>query len=489
MDLAKARPIGDPRFVLREEYPDTALVFDPDSGEQYVLNHVGALIWKLLNGRRTLAEITERLPVHCRDVPEAAGRQVADFVQTLRQKGLVRDARRPLETIDENPCDVFLPMDRKPHRMRTPRSVDVAITSRCNLRCAYCSHFSGPGDIDSDRSLSEWLAFFRELRRAAVTSVTLQGGEPFCRNDLQAIIDGIVNNRMRFSILSNGTLITAEMAAFLASTGRCNGVQVSIDGSRAAVHDPFRGRGSFAKAMDGVGHLQAAGLPVTVRVTIHRKNIGDLPAIARLLLKDCGLAAFSCNAAAHLGLCRENRDAVQLTAAERTRAMAILTELERRYPGRIQAAAGPLAEAARWREMMAARCQGRRSLPGGGYLTACNGPMQTIAVRADGVLIPCIQLSHLELGRINHVALAEIWQTHPTLERLRERQNTPLTSFAFCRDCEFLSYCTGNCPALAYTLTGNDQHPSPDACLRRFLAQGGHLPVREDSSRNFGDRR
>jgi organic radical activating enzyme len=52
-------------------------------------------------------------------------------------------------------------------------------------------------------------------------NVTLQGGEPFYRKDLNELVGGIVENRMRFNILSNGTLITDEMAALLASTGRC----------------------------------------------------------------------------------------------------------------------------------------------------------------------------------------------------------------------------------------------------------------------------
>ena len=57
---------------------------------------------------------------------------------------------------------------------------------------------------------------------------------------------------MRFDILSNGTLITDEMAAFLASTGRCDGIQVSIDGSIPMTHDVFRGEGNFLKAIRGI---------------------------------------------------------------------------------------------------------------------------------------------------------------------------------------------------------------------------------------------
>ena len=60
--------------------------------------------------------------------------------------------------------------------------------------------------------------------------------------------------------------------------------------------------------------------------------------------------------------------------------------------------------------------------------------------------------------------------------RLRRRREIPLSSFSFCRDCAYAPYCTGNCPGLAYSLTGEIERPSPDACLKRFLAAGGALP-------------
>ena len=114
-------------------------------------------------------------------------------------------------------------------------------------------------------------------------------------------------------------------------------------------------------------------------------------------------------------------------------------------------------------------------MEGRGFLTGCNGPRQTIAVRADGAIIPCLQLGHMVLGRIGHDDFIHIWQNHPDLKKLRQRSLIPLSSFAFCRDCAYTDYCTGNCPATAYTMMGEVNHPSPDACLRLFQEQGGTL--------------
>ncbi len=360
--------------------------------------------------------------------------------------------------------------------MKTPRAVDIAITHRCNLRCRYCSHFSGAGDSGLDLSAAEWIRFFGELNRGAVLNVTLQGGEPFYREDLAEIIRGIVHNRMRFNILSNGTLITGDKAAFLAETGRCDGVQISIDGSEPVTHDSFRGAGTFKRAVRGVGFLQEQGVAVSVRVTIHRQNVHHLESIARFLLDEIGLDGFSTNAAAYMGLCRHNHDLVQLSPNERTLAMETLLTLNRKYPGRISAAAGPLAEAKMWGAMVKAADRDAEAFPGCGCLSACSGPTQKMAIRADGVMVPCVQMSHLELGRINRDSLEEIWQHHPELTRLRQRNRTGLDKFEFCDGCRYLKYCTGNCPALAFLITGSDDHPSPDACLKRFLDAGGTLP-------------
>src|SRR5208283_5796277 len=133
-------------------------------------------------------------------------------------------------------------------------------------------------------------------------------------------------------------------------------------------------------------------------------------------------------------------------------------------------------EARQWRMMEKARREGMERLPDRGFLRACGGIMSKMAVRADGVMTPCTQMSHIELGMINRDDLIEVWQRHQELKRLRERVDIPLSKFEFCKGCDYIPYCTGNCPAFAYTSLKEENHPSPDACLKRFLEAGGRVP-------------
>ena len=121
-------------------------------------------------------------------------------------------------------------------------------------------------------------------------------------------------------------------------------MQVSIDGSVPTIHDACSGDGNFRRAVEGIKSLRKCNISVTVRVTIHRHNVTDLESIAKFLLEDIGLPQFSTNAASHFGLCRQNAEQVQLTTRERSLAMETLLRLNKKYHGRIGAAAGPLAE-------------------------------------------------------------------------------------------------------------------------------------------------
>ncbi len=281
---------------------------------------------------------------------------------------------------------------------------------------------------------------------------------------------------MRFNLLSNGSLIDDDIADFIANTGRCNYVQISIDGFSPETHDVCRGKGSFEKAVRGIRILQKHGVPVASRLTIHHFNVNKLDEITDFILNDLGLPGFGTNSAGYLGSCRKNAENVQLTVEDRQIAMSTLLRLEKEHPGRISAAAGPLAEARHWRRMEQAKILGDLTFPIGGHLTACGCPNQRIAIRSDGVIVPCNMLPHSALGRINEDSLQEIWLNSPEMMRMRLRHRISLSEFDFCHGCPYISYCTGNCPGLAFSITGKVDYPSPDSCLRKFLADGGSVP-------------
>jgi SynChlorMet cassette radical SAM/SPASM protein ScmE len=331
--------------------------------------------------------------------------------------------------------------------------------------------------VEKDLPTKEWLAFFEECGQCGVMDATFEGGEPMIRKDFLELVDGVVDNRMRFSVLTNGTLATDEIARHIASSHRCNNVQVSIDASTPECHEYSRGKGSFQRAIDGMHHLIDNKVPVSVRITLHKGNVAALEDTIIYLLEEVGLRQISTNMADYLGSCRQNSEKIQLSTAERSKAMETLLTLRKKYGGRISALAGPQADATHWHEMEMGLREGRDSKPPSeGHLTSCGCPMNKMGVRADGAYVPCIQLSHLVLGWMNKNSLRDVWQQGAELNRLRERVSISMDTFEYCKGCKYVKYCNGGCPATAYTTFGEVNHPNPDGCLRRFLESGGKLP-------------
>jgi SynChlorMet cassette protein ScmD len=81
--------VANPIIVLREEFDDWAVLFDPDTGNAFGLNPVSVFIWKHLDGDHTVNDILEKLKKACPDAPEDAGKYVKDFLVELTDKGMV----------------------------------------------------------------------------------------------------------------------------------------------------------------------------------------------------------------------------------------------------------------------------------------------------------------------------------------------------------------------------------------------------------------
>jgi SynChlorMet cassette protein ScmD len=80
--------VTNPSIVLREEFDDWALLFDPDTGEVFGINPVGVFIWKHLNSCSSINDILQNLKQDCENVPETAAKEIKEFIDSLVKKGL-----------------------------------------------------------------------------------------------------------------------------------------------------------------------------------------------------------------------------------------------------------------------------------------------------------------------------------------------------------------------------------------------------------------
>ena len=81
------KPIANPSIVLREEFDDWAILFDPDSGDGFGLNPVSAFIWNILDGKHTLQDIIAEVRENCEDVPDDVEERVKAFIDDLVERG------------------------------------------------------------------------------------------------------------------------------------------------------------------------------------------------------------------------------------------------------------------------------------------------------------------------------------------------------------------------------------------------------------------
>jgi SynChlorMet cassette protein ScmD len=83
------KPIINPIVVLREEFDDWAVLFNPDTADALGTNPVGVAVWKRMDGKRSIEDIVSEIKNSFEDTPDAALKEIAAFVNTLDEKGFV----------------------------------------------------------------------------------------------------------------------------------------------------------------------------------------------------------------------------------------------------------------------------------------------------------------------------------------------------------------------------------------------------------------
>jgi MoaA/NifB/PqqE/SkfB family radical SAM enzyme len=149
---------------------------------------------------------------------------------------------------------------------------------RCNLHCVHCYSDSANRAYSGELTTAQGFALIDDLAAFKVPVLLLSGGEPLMRSDIFELIAHARDVRLRTTLSTNGTLITADVAARLRSLG-VSYVGISLDGI-GATNDRFRGhKGAFDAAMAGFRNCKAVEQRVGLRMTLTRRNCQDLDQI------------------------------------------------------------------------------------------------------------------------------------------------------------------------------------------------------------------
>ncbi|MBI5419555.1 MAG: radical SAM protein [Deltaproteobacteria bacterium] len=158
----------------------------------------------------------------------------------------------------------------------------IVANFECNMACRHCYTYERVAKDRRRVGTDALLAMMDECRSYGAEIFYLTGGEPFLRGDLFALLEG-ATKRSRAILFTNGTLLTPERAAVLASFRERLVVQISLEGPDEESNALLRGKGSFAKAVEGIRCLLRAGIRVGVSSTPTPRTAPRLPELTRLL--------------------------------------------------------------------------------------------------------------------------------------------------------------------------------------------------------------
>jgi len=83
------KPVANPAIVLREEFDDWGILFNPDTAAVVAINPVCVAIWKLINGQNCVNEIVDEIQDCYSNVPLAAHDEILEFIDQLAKDSYV----------------------------------------------------------------------------------------------------------------------------------------------------------------------------------------------------------------------------------------------------------------------------------------------------------------------------------------------------------------------------------------------------------------
>jgi radical SAM protein with 4Fe4S-binding SPASM domain len=325
------------------------------------------------------------------------------------------------------------------------------LTERCNLRCKHCYQdkelLKDEMDLDTVKDiLYQYFAILKEWKLPRQRSlISFTGGEPFLRSDIFDIVEECFKNHQmsRYGFLSNGYFLTEENVALLAGL-KVDYYQVSIEGVEKT-NDYIRGKGAYKKAVEGLKRLVKAGISTTISMTVHKKNLKDVPAMISLA-RELNVNCLGLRRLVPFG--RGKAMSKFILSPQQTKAFLGYAENVKKENQKLRITTG-------CEDSIGAMSM--HHVPDG-----CLSGYHTITLMPNGHVYPCRRLPIL-VGNLREKSLKDIFQKSDTFDKIRNVNNIN----SECQSCPFFNECLGGAKCISYAYWGRLGGGDPQ-CWRRF---------------------
>lgn len=198
--------------------------------------------------------------------------QVKEIINTLFVEGVIEDVN--LKQLMHDSCYIENSIPKF-------ETIYLNITSKCNLRCSFCS--SGKIVEKEYMNIDDYVKIAEQLNMIYIKKpvICITGGEPLVYSSFFEIANIFIEYGFKVCLLTNGTLINQN-------NYRCfqkfSDIGISLDSLDEKDHEIRRGNiaGCYKKAIKAIKLLNSlAGPKVWIQTTIDNKNLNKIDDIVK----------------------------------------------------------------------------------------------------------------------------------------------------------------------------------------------------------------
>ena len=146
---------------------------------------------------------------------------------------------------------------------RVPLAGTIELTRRCNNRCRHCYNNLPASDLHAhaeELRTDELIRILDEAAAAGCVWLLLTGGEIFLRPDFREIYTHAKQKGLLVTLFTNGTLMTPELADFLANQ-RPFSLEITLYGATRETYERVTGNPGLPGEVVGTGIVRPAEVP------------------------------------------------------------------------------------------------------------------------------------------------------------------------------------------------------------------------------------